>query len=273
MSKLSDTFVFFGKLVSKKTSGLFGVWILSTLLLLVPSVIFWFFHGKIASMQLTLSEIFKAGIENIKTGADFFHSIPPEMQPTLYVILALIILTFVVITGFVQSGFVGFLKNDSSSPGEQIKAFFKSGIKSLPQMIVANLIIALVILFAVVVGFLIGAIVFMIAGLLLLLVVIAVAIYAYVRFAYTPYIVVLEKKSGPASIFDSMSKTGKHTGTIAFIVLPLTLASQYITGLVTNMPGLTELVMSLFFIIQLALLMPLYLDSIDNKKNKMVVQR
>lgn len=272
MSKLSDTFVFFGKLVSNKAAGISGIWIVSTILLLVPSASFWLYQGEVVSIQKTLAGIFEIGTENIKAGADFFHSIPPEMLPTLFFAIALIFLTFIVITGFIQSGFVGFLSCGSSDPRESILIFLKSGIRFLPQMIAANLIITLVILFAVVVGFVLGAIVFMIAGLLLFLVVIIVAIYAYIRFAYTPFIVVTLKKNGFTSILDSMSQTGKHTGTIAFIVLPLAYISSYLVGLVSSIAGVAELIMSLFLLAQLVLLYPLYLDGTDTKK-KMVVQQ
>jgi hypothetical protein len=255
MSDIQLSMTFLARLIREKTGSFLSVWLFTTIIFLIPTLVFITLKGALVSPDVVLSNIFRIASKNLNEGVQFAQAIPREMFSDLYTIICLKVIGFIVLYSFAQGAVVDCISNEEKI---SVGSFFRSGFSFLGRIISANILVTVSILFAVAVGFGIGAFVFVIASLLIFTIVAIFVVYIYVRFAFTPFTASLDKKSWLPALTTSMDKTQKSTGTIAGIVIVTAILTQILSRLTGNIIFVTEAISAFILIAQLSLLYPLY---------------
>ena len=265
MTGIQLSLTFLSDYIRNKTGEFLFIWILSAILMLIPTVLFWLFHGSIVSPDTVMTGIFNYGTLQIKQGILFLKAIPPDMWQTLIIIFSIKTFSLLFVFSFIQGGVAGRFLKSNNKEESAIPNFLRNGTRNLLKMMSVNLLIALILIVAIGIGFGLGALVFVISGLIIFIIAVVILIYVYVRFAFTPFCVVSENKSWFGALYSSIDKTKLFTGVIAGIVIIGALVSQILTGYTIRILLLPELITSFILVTQLGLLAPLYMKASESK--------
>lgn len=258
MTGIRLSLTFLSEFIRDRTGDLLAIWFVSTVLLVIPCLIFWFLHGSVSTPDVVMSGIFQYGVQQLNQGVPFLKAIPTSMWQTLIIIFAIKSFSLLIVHSFIQGGLAGRFLNSDDKEQLSIVTFFVHGVRNWLRMISVNLLITIIFILALGIGFGLGALVFMISSLIIYIIILVVLIYIYVRFAFTPFSVVSEGKSWFSALSSSMDKTKMFTGPIAGIVLVSAVVSQILTGYTKTILFFPEIISSFILIVQLGLLTPLY---------------
>lgn len=234
----------------KSLLAIFGLWATSQIILSLPV---WIITKQTANKGLEM--LLNTGIERISSGVPFFNSLTRD-EFTMFIILFFSsLLIWILLSSFFENLIISYVFGDMG-----LKKALQTLSSNYIKLIIAKLILVLVLFSCLLIGYTIGLIVFLIAGLFVLLGAILM-IYYYVRLSFVSFEIIINKTSIADALKESIQKTSKFSWAILFIIILTALCSSALNNLISNSMFAYEIVSTVMQVLTIILILPLFLEA------------
>ncbi len=223
---------------------------------------FWFMFGLTPSSAMVRS-IFDDAVINLNKGVPILQSIPHDQFGTLMLILCIDLVLSTLVIAFVNGGMIAMFAEERNDFKHNLAVFFKQGWQKLSRLVGVYLLMMGAVIVSILFGVLIGIVVFPIAALAVVIAAF-IAVYFVIKLAFLEYEAVLTGKPFMEMVQFSFKISAGYGWPIFLTVIGSGFVSSAIYGLTGNLIILSNLISSVFPILTIILLMPLYLEARRN---------